>query len=143
MRFTGKNACATIEKIHNVQLNLVLQRNQRSHHTLQNYVFLLIFHVSIARTMNIFQRFVYTLNRPVAWKRSSHENTDQWKAIRVGDVVEAAVENPSNMRYRVEEILPEGTHARVVRIGANNEEFERYTLAMVMLRPLATTGKKK
>lgn len=92
--------------------------------------------------MNIFQRFVYTLNRPVAWKRSSHENTDQWKAIRVGDIVEAAVENPSGLRYRVEELIADTNQARVVRIGANNEEFERYTLAMVMLRPLAVTVKK-
>ncbi|TAE28735.1 MAG: hypothetical protein EAZ92_07840 [Candidatus Kapaibacterium sp.] len=92
--------------------------------------------------MNIFQRFVYTLNRPVAWKRSSHENTDQWKAIRIGDVIEAAVENPSAIRYRVEEIFAEEQKARVVRLGAKNEELERYTLGLIMLRPLAKVGAK-
>jgi hypothetical protein len=73
--------------------------------------------------MNIFQRFVYTLNRPVDWKRSSHENN-------------------SNIFYRVEEILVSSNEARVVRLGANNEEHERYTLALVMLRPLKTAKKK-
>ena len=92
--------------------------------------------------MNIFQRFVYTLNRPVAWKRSSHENTDQWKAIRQGDTVEAAIENPGGLRYRVEEVFSDTNEARVVRLGANNTEFERYTLALVMLRPLKTAAKK-
>ncbi len=91
----------------------------------------------LCRIMNIFQRFVYTLNRPIAWKRSSHERTDQWKAIRIGDVVEAAVENPSDIRYRVEEIFAEEQKARVVRLGAKNEELERYTLGLIMLRPLA------
>jgi hypothetical protein len=92
--------------------------------------------------MNIFQRFVYTLNRPVAWKRSSHENTDQWKAIRTGDIVEAAIENPGGLRYRVEEVLSDTNEARVVRLGANNAEHERYTLALVMLRPLNAAAKK-
>jgi hypothetical protein len=98
--------------------------------------------VSTANVMNIFQRFVYTLNRPVDWKRSSHENTDQWRTIKAGDVVEAAIENTSNILYRVEEVLPHSNEARVVRLGAKNEELERYTLALVMLRPLKVAKKK-
>ncbi len=98
--------------------------------------------VSTANVMNIFQRFVYTLNRPIDWKRSSHENTDQWRIIKAGDVVEAAIENTSNILYRVEEVLPHSNEARVVRLGAKNEELERYTLALVMLRPLKVAKKK-
>lgn len=108
----------------------------------QNYAFFVHFSRINRSSMNIFQRFVYTLNRPVAWKRSSHENTDQWKAIRQGDTVEAAIENPGGLRYRVEEVFSDTNEARVVRLGANNTEFERYTLALVMLRPLKTAAKK-
>jgi hypothetical protein len=92
--------------------------------------------------MNLFQRFVYTLNRPIDWKRSSHEAFDQWKPIRVHDVVEAAVEVPNGIRYRVEEINAETLEARVARLDADGSTpLERYTLALKMLRPLAPAKK--
>jgi hypothetical protein len=87
--------------------------------------------------MNIFKRFFYTLYRPVNWKRSSHENFEHWKGVSIGDVVEAAVENPGDIRYRVEEINAESLEARVVRLDKDGvTPLEGYTLSLKMLRPL-------
>ncbi len=87
--------------------------------------------------MNIFKRFFYTLYRPVDWKRSSHENFEHWKGIKVGDVVEAAVENPNGIRYRVEEMNEAELQARVTRLDSDGATaLENYTLSLKMLRPI-------
>lgn len=87
--------------------------------------------------MNIFKRFFYTLYRPVDWKRSSHENYEHWKGIKVGDVVEAAVENPTGIRYHVEELDESALQARVARLDTDGTTpLERYTLSLKMLRPI-------
>ena len=93
--------------------------------------------------MNIFKRFFYTLYRPVDWKRSSHENFEHWKGIKAGDIVEAAVESPNGIRYRVEELNNEAMQARVVRLDKDGSTpLERYTLSLNMIRPLAKTSAK-
>jgi hypothetical protein len=93
--------------------------------------------------MNIFQRFFYTLYRPIDWKRSSHEAFDQWKPIQVNDIVEAAVEVPNGIRYRVETIDQHTLEARVARLADDGATpLERYTLALKMLRPLAPAKQK-
>ncbi|MCU0424522.1 MAG: hypothetical protein MUF71_02730 [Candidatus Kapabacteria bacterium] len=87
--------------------------------------------------MNIFKRFFYTLYRPVDWKRSSHENFEHWKGIKAGDIVEAAVESPNGIRYRVEELNQSAQEALVAVLDTSGAPQERYTLSLKMIRPLA------
>ncbi|MCS6808291.1 MAG: hypothetical protein RML40_06705 [Bacteroidota bacterium] len=86
------------------------------------------------------QRFIYTLYRPVKWKRSSHENYEHWKGIKVGDIVEAAVECPNGIRYRVEELYESSMEARIVRLDNKGEPQEHYTLSLRMIRPVSHTS---
>ena len=91
--------------------------------------------------MNPINRFIYTLNRPIPWKRSVYENTQQWSRIRTGDVVECAVENSDGILYRVEEIFADTAEARVAHLDADGTTpLEHYTLALRMLRPLGATA---
>lgn len=95
------------------------------------------FTISLCSVMNIFKRFFYTLYRPVEWKRSSHENFEHWKGIKAGDVVEAAVEVPGTIRYRVEELNADIMQARVARLDTDGvTPLEHYTLSLKMIRPL-------
>jgi len=85
--------------------------------------------------MNPVKRLIHTLHRRVEWTRSSHENTDQAKTLKSGDIVECAIENPDGVRYRIESIDHTLQEARVRRLAANGSETnELYTLAPVMLR---------
>ncbi len=91
----------------------------------------------------MFKKLLYTLDRKFDWKRSSHESTDQAKAINTGDVVECAIENTSDILYRVESINHAANEARVRRLDTNGRDTsEAYTLAPVMLRPLKSPVKR-
>ncbi len=93
--------------------------------------------------MNPIKRLIGTLYRPYPWKRSSHENTDQYMAIKAGDVVECAIEHTDGILYRVESIDLAAGEARIRRLAndGKTDTNEVYTVAPVMLRPLRTSAK--
>jgi hypothetical protein len=86
--------------------------------------------------MKLLDKLLYIVDRRYHWTRSSHEATTQSLAIRAGDVVECAIENTSDILYRVESIDFTTNEARVRRLAADgrSDTAEVYTLAPVMLR---------
>lgn len=74
-------------------------------------------------------------NRKFDWQRTCFEQTDQWKKLKVGDIVECAVQFNEGIRYKIEHIDQAEQKATIQRIDQGGNEA--YTLALVMLRPAA------
>lgn len=85
------------------------------------------------------KRLLFTLDRRFVWKRSSHEAAAEQQAVtlKVGDIVECAVENPGGIRYRIETIDHSAQTATITMLGQTERgETPVYTLSPVMLRLL-------
>jgi hypothetical protein len=89
------------------------------------------------------EKIKHILFRGYEWNRSGHEQTDQSKTIKAGDVVECAIENTDGILYRVEAIDFAASEARVRRLAGDgkSDTQEIYTLAPVMIRPLRPAKK--
>lgn len=72
------------------------------------------------------------------FKKNGFEKSEQWKAIKVGDIVEYGVTATDGITYRVEEIDAQNLRAKIkcMQEVKHKKAGEYYTVSLKMIRPL-------